>query len=58
MKPEREMPGTSANACEVPTPIVWRQVSLARRAVGVAEVVAGARRAAAQPLEEQQRDRR
>ncbi len=30
-KPEREMPGTSAAACEVPTAIAWRQLSFARR---------------------------
>ena len=50
------MPGISAATCEVPTPIAWRQLSLARRASTSPEVVARARRAPAQPLEQQQRD--
>ena len=32
VKPEREMPGIKAAACDVPTAIAWRQPSLARRA--------------------------
>ncbi len=50
------MPGISASACEVPTAIAWRQLQLRDALVGVAEVVARARRAPAQPLEGEQRD--
>jgi hypothetical protein len=44
--PEREMPGMSAAACAVPTAIAWRQLSFA--------MLARARRAAAEPLEDQE----